>query len=143
MGGGFSYGWADAPDTAFDLVSPGRGRSGFAARVAGRLDGAQSSRLTVRYRPDRSPVDLSSYGGIRFWVRGTGSFRFRSLQPTITDYDDYNQLGVRFGAFYIPNSGRVYVGGGAVYDKILNCGSTVFKDDCDEWYPEIAIGVSL
>jgi len=90
MGGGFSYGWADAPDTAFDLVSPGRGRSGFAARVAGRLDGAQSSRLTVRYRPDRSPVDLSSYAGIRFWVRGNGSFRFRSLEPTITDYDDYS-----------------------------------------------------
>ena len=90
MGGGFSYGWADAPDTAFDLVSPGRGGSGFAARVAGRLDGAQSSRLTVRYRPDRSPVDLSSYAGIRFWVRGTGSFRFRSLEPTITDYDDYS-----------------------------------------------------
>jgi sialate O-acetylesterase len=98
MGGTFSYGWADAPDTAFDLVSPGRGGSGFAARVAGRLDGAQNSRLTVRYRPDRFPVDLSSYAGIRFWVRGNGSFRFRSLEPTITDYDDYSTRVLRVTA---------------------------------------------
>src|SRR5262249_31399876 len=24
-----------------------------------------------------------------FWVRGSGSFRFKSLQPTISDYDNY------------------------------------------------------
>jgi sialate O-acetylesterase len=32
---------------------------------------------------------LSSYTGIRFWVRGDGSFHLRTLQPTITDVDDY------------------------------------------------------
>ena len=90
MGGTFSYNWADAPNTSFDLVSPGRGGSGFAARVSGSLDGAQSSALTVRYKPDGSPLDLSSCAGIRFRVRGNGSFRFRSLQPTITDYDNYS-----------------------------------------------------
>jgi sialate O-acetylesterase len=89
LGGMFSYSWASAPDSVFDLVSPGRGGSGFAARIAGSLDGAQTSTLTVRYRSDFAPVDLNSYTGIRFWVRGSGSFRFRSLQPTITDYDDY------------------------------------------------------
>ena len=90
MGGSFSYSWADAPGTTVDLVSPGRSGSGFALRVAGRLDGAQDSTLTVHYNFDRSPVDLSVYAGIRFWVRGSGSFRLRSSQPTITDYDDYS-----------------------------------------------------
>jgi sialate O-acetylesterase len=89
MGGTFSYSWADAPDSVFDLASPGRGGSGFAARVTGQLDGAQGSTLTVRYTLDGTPVDLSAYAGIRFWVRGNGSFRFRSLQPTVTDYDNY------------------------------------------------------
>jgi len=90
FGGSFSYSWADAPDSAFDLVSPGRGGRGFAARVAGTLDGEQDSTLTLHYKLDGSPVDLSSYAGIRFWVRGNGSFRFNSLQPTVTDYDDYS-----------------------------------------------------
>jgi sialate O-acetylesterase len=88
-GGSFAYGWQDSPDALFELVSPGRGASGFAARVAGRLDGTQDSTLTANYKLDDSAVDLSSYAGIRFWVRGSGSFRFRSKQPTITDYDDY------------------------------------------------------
>ena len=88
-GGSFSYSWAEAPDAAFDLVSPGRGTSGFAARVAGKLDGTQDSILTATYKLDGSPEDLSAYAGIRFWLRGNGAFRFRSKQPTIKDYDDY------------------------------------------------------
>src|SRR5882762_4705108 len=102
MGGTFSYSWADAPDSVFDLVSPGRGGSGFAARVAGRLDGAQTSTLTVRYNLDGAPVDLNAYSGIRFWVRGDGSFRFRSLQPTITDYDNYTTAVVKATADWRP-----------------------------------------
>jgi len=89
LGGTFSYGWSDAPDAIFDLVSPGRGGGGFAARIAGRLDGTQDSILTAKYMMDGSAIDLTSYAGIRFWVRGNGSFRFRSKQPTITDWDDY------------------------------------------------------
>jgi len=88
-GGSFSYNWEDAPDAPFELVSPGRGTSGFAARVAGRLDGTQDSTLSARYKLDGSALDLSTYVGIRFWVRGKGSFRFRSKQPTVTDWDDY------------------------------------------------------
>ena len=88
-GGVFSYGWEDAPDAPFELVSPGRGAGGFAARVAGRLDGTQDSTLKATYKLDGAAVDFSSYAGIRFWVRGNGSFRFRSKQPTITDWDDY------------------------------------------------------
>lgn len=88
-GGSFSYSWADSPHTSLDLISPGRGTGGFAARVAGDLDDTQDSILSATYKLDGSPQDLSAYAGIRFWVRGNGSFRFRSKQQTITDYDDY------------------------------------------------------
>jgi sialate O-acetylesterase len=88
-GGSFSYSWDDAGDTAFDLASPGHGGSGLAARVSGRLDGSRDATLGANYNRDGSPIDFTAYAGIRFWVRGSGSFRFRSRQPTITDYDDY------------------------------------------------------
>jgi sialate O-acetylesterase len=89
MGGEWSYNWQDGPETFFDLVAPGHGGAGFAARVAGSMDGSDDSRLTARFKPDNSAADLSSYTGIRFWVRGDGSFLVRALQPTITDWDDY------------------------------------------------------
>ncbi len=89
LGGDWSYDWRAAPETTFDLTSPGRGGRGFAAHIAGRIDASDDSRLTAKFQPDGAPVDLSGYGGIRFWVRGNGSFRFRSLQPTIADWDDY------------------------------------------------------
>lgn len=88
-GGVFSYSWSEAPDATFDLVAPGRGSGGFAVRVAGRLDGTNDSILAANYRLDGVTEDLSAYAGIRFWIRGNGSFRFRSKQPSITDYDDY------------------------------------------------------
>lgn len=87
-GGAFFYSWSDAPQTTFDLA-PGHGSSGFAAKVSGQLTGAQDSTLSANYKQDASPADLSAYSGIRFWVRGNGSFRFRSKQPSISDYDDY------------------------------------------------------
>src|SRR5580658_2045187 len=89
MGGEWSYDWQDAPETSFDLVAPGHGGAGFAARVAGKMDASDDSRLIAHFNPDNSAVDLSSYTGIRFWVRGDGSFHLRTLQPTITDVDDY------------------------------------------------------
>lgn len=60
----------------------------------------------------------------------------------VSDYDDYDSVGGRVGAYYIPKSGRVYIGGGAVYERTLDCTSSSFVD-CDAWYPEISIGVSL
>jgi len=89
MGGEWSYDWQDAPETSFDLVAPGHAGAGFAATVAGKINGSDDSRLTAHFKPDNSAADLSSYSGIRFWVRGDGSFRVRTLQPTITDVDDY------------------------------------------------------
>jgi sialate O-acetylesterase len=90
LGGYFTYDFHDAPETSFELSAPGRGGHGYAARVTGQLDASDDSRLTVRFQADGSRVDLSAYSGLRFWVRGNGQFRFRSLQPTITDWDDYS-----------------------------------------------------
>jgi len=60
----------------------------------------------------------------------------------VTDHDDYNQIGARMGAYFIPKSNRMFVGAGAVYEKTLDCTSSNFID-CDEWYPEISFGISL
>jgi sialate O-acetylesterase len=90
LGGYWSYAAKSAPDTAFDLTSPGYLEKGFAAHISGRIDASDDSRLLMRFHQDLSPADLSAYAGVRFWVRGSGSFRFRSLQPTIGDWDDYS-----------------------------------------------------
>ena len=53
------------------------------------LGASDTARLVSSFSPNLSPADLSAYDGIRFYYRGKGYFRFRSLQPTITDWDDY------------------------------------------------------
>jgi sialate O-acetylesterase len=93
-GGDSSYQLQTAANTTFDLVSPGRGGHGFAVRIAGTLDGTEESLWAMRLHLDNSPIDLSAFAGIRFWVRGTGDFRFQSMQPSVTDYDNYG-LDVR------------------------------------------------
>jgi sialate O-acetylesterase len=89
FGGYWSYDLKPAPETIFELVAPGRDGKGFAAHVAGKVDASDDARLRLRYHQDLSPVDLTGYSGIRFWARGEGVFRFISLQPTISDWDDY------------------------------------------------------
>ena len=94
-GGVWTYNWPDATGTMFDLVAPGRGGTGYAARVMGKLDGASSSDLRASFKGDGSPADLSSFMGIRFWVRGKGAFQFQMLQPTISDWDNYSEEMIR------------------------------------------------
>jgi sialate O-acetylesterase len=94
-GGFWTYNWAGAADTAFELVAPGRGGEGYAARVAGTLDGASSSNLQASFKGDGSPADLSSFLGIHFWVRGSGAFQFQTLQSTISDWDNYSAEVIR------------------------------------------------
>jgi sialate O-acetylesterase len=88
-GGAWSYSWQEARDSLFELVAPGRGGKGYAAKLSGLLDGASDSRWEVRLRSDNTLEDLSSFAGVRFWVRGDGSFIFHTLQPSISDWDDY------------------------------------------------------
>ncbi len=102
LGGYWFYDWHDTPETSFELVFPGHGGGGFAAHVAGKVDASDDSRWIVRYHLDASPADLTAYAGIRFWVRGDGNIRFRSLQPTITDWDDYSLPPQRVAADWRP-----------------------------------------
>jgi sialate O-acetylesterase len=89
-GGAWVYNWEEAPESTFELVAPGRGGRGFALQVAGKLDGASNSQLRASFREDSSPLDLSQFDGIQFWARGDGQFQFQSLQPSITDADNYS-----------------------------------------------------
>ena len=100
-GGSFSYSWDEAPNTVFDLESP-HAADVYAARIVGQLDGTQDSILTAKYKLDGSATDLTAYAGLRFRVRGDGSFRLRSLQPTITDYDDYGTPIMKASADWQP-----------------------------------------
>jgi len=64
---------------------------GFAAQVAGKLDGIEQFATAGKFSRGRaSPMDLSQYDGIQFWVRGDGQFQFSSLQSSITDADNYS-----------------------------------------------------
>jgi sialate O-acetylesterase len=89
-GSDWSFSWYDAPDSVFSLVAPGRGGTGYAARIAGSLDGTSYAQLQAQLHADTSPMNLSDYAGIRFSVRGNGAFSFRTLQPSISDWDDYS-----------------------------------------------------
>lgn len=89
-GGYWSYTWDEAPAAGLDLVSPGRGNGGYSAQVSGALDASDDSRFIARFHLDNSPADLTAYSGIRFWARGQGSFRLLTLQPDITDWDNYS-----------------------------------------------------
>jgi len=88
-GGAWAYSWSGAPAATFELASPGRDAKGFAARISGEQTGSDDSRWFVNLHADGSPADLSSYSGVRFWARGEGSFVFQTIQPTITDWDNY------------------------------------------------------
>jgi hypothetical protein len=57
-------------------------------------------------------------------------------------YEDMDHVGARGGLFYVPRGGGVYVGGGAVYERLLDCESNALVD-CDGVYPEIFFGVSI
>ena len=88
-GGEWSYSWADSGPSLFQLIAPGRGGKGYAAKISGKLDGTNSAFWRASFHLDGSPADGASFAGVRFWVRGNGSFSFRTLQPTIADWDDY------------------------------------------------------
>jgi sialate O-acetylesterase len=95
MGGNWTYDWEETNDTAFYLAAPGHGGGGYSARIDGNLDGASSSTLHATFRTDSSPVDLSHFAGIRFWMRGNGRVQFQTLQPTISDWDNYSREDLR------------------------------------------------
>jgi opacity protein-like surface antigen len=55
---------------------------------------------------------------------------------------DFDQLGVRGGIYFVPQSGHVYGGGGLVYERVLDCSPFVIVN-CDSVYPEVFIGFTF
>lgn len=60
----------------------------------------------------------------------------------IRKYDDFDYLGGRLGLFVAPERSSAYIGAGAVYEHQLACKKTE-SFDCDDWYPEVSVGVSF
>jgi hypothetical protein len=60
----------------------------------------------------------------------------------VSDFDDYDHVGGRAGAYIAPSPRGVYFGGGAVFEWLLDCESGLLVD-CDDVYPEIFVGISL
>lgn len=89
LGGYWIYDWELANHSGFALEGPGRGSNGSSAHVSGELAAGETSLFQTTFSADGSPADLSSYAGIRFHYRGRGVFKVHSLQPTITDWDNY------------------------------------------------------
>ncbi|MCP5114098.1 MAG: hypothetical protein GY953_24980, partial [bacterium] len=61
----------------------------FDGRVSGKLKVSDTKALRGEFAPEGAPVDLSAFRGVRFNVRGKGFFKVHSLQPDITDSDNY------------------------------------------------------
>jgi len=55
------------------------------------------------------------------------------------DLDDHSSYGYRAGA-YFSASNNVYIGGGFVFEKYLDCNS---QSDCSSTYPEMTFSVSF
>ena len=60
----------------------------------------------------------------------------------VSDYDDLDHLGGRAGIYFVPPAGHFYFGGGAVYEHELDCEDGYYVD-CDNFYPEIALGATF
>lgn len=86
-------GYWTAAGGEFSLVAPGRKGSGRAASYAGELVAGGQRALGASFAADGSPVDLSRYAGLRFYVRGRGFFKLHFSQPDISDWDDYSTPG--------------------------------------------------
>ena len=89
-GGEWSYSWKDGPATQFELVSPGRDGKGYAAKISGDFDGTSGSYWRASFQRGGAPFDATNYAGIRFWVKGKGSYIFSTIQPSISDWDNYS-----------------------------------------------------
>jgi sialate O-acetylesterase len=85
----------------FEIATPGHGQSK-AARVHGELKVSDTSMLRVNYAGDGAAVDLRQYRGIRFFVRGRGFFKLHSLQPDVTDSDNYASRSFEAGSEWQP-----------------------------------------
>ena len=59
----------------------------------------------------------------------------------VSDFEDRDSVGTRLGVFYVTGGGS-FLGIGVVYERYLACSGTRFVD-CDGWYPELVLAISL
>jgi len=80
------FSWETAPQVSFEWQAGPEPT----ARLEGELRARDSARLTIDLNADGSPLDVTAFDAIRLRVAGEGSFQLHSLQPSITDWDDYS-----------------------------------------------------
>lgn len=78
------------------------------------------------------PQTISPYLGIFYRRTFYGDYEGMSM-------DDQNSYGYRAGA-YLNSSDDVYIGGGIVHEKYVDCNEFV---DCSTTYPEIIFAISF
>jgi sialate O-acetylesterase len=96
--------WTAIEDTpgGFSIIEPGREGTDQAAQYSGEMVAGGQKALSASFAVDSSPVDLSRYAGIRFYVRGKGFFKLHFSQPDISDWDDYSTDGFEATADWKP-----------------------------------------
>jgi sialate O-acetylesterase len=84
-GARWRFTWEGAPQMSFEW----QGGLEPTARLHGELRARDSARLGLDLEADGSPADISRFDAIRLRVAGEGSFRLHTIQPSISDGDDY------------------------------------------------------
>lgn len=56
------------------------------------------------------------------------------------DFEDLDSVGARVGIYIVSNQGA-YFGAGGLYEHMLDCNENVLE--CDDWYPELIVGISF
>ena len=56
------------------------------------------------------------------------------------DIEDLDSVGARVGVYIVSGKGA-YFGIGGLYEHMLDCNENVLE--CDDWYPELIVGISF
>jgi hypothetical protein len=56
------------------------------------------------------------------------------------DFEDLDSVGARVGIYIVSGKGA-YFGIGGLYEHMLDCNENVLE--CDDWYPELLVGISF
>jgi sialate O-acetylesterase len=90
LGGKWRLGGSQS-DGRFNLeIAPSETNNTSAARLSGQLKVSDQFLLEVSLNAGGKAEDLGAYEGLSFKVKGAGFLRFHSLQPSITDWDNYS-----------------------------------------------------
>jgi sialate O-acetylesterase len=85
-GARWRFSWESAPQMSFESQAGPEPT----ARLHGELRARDSAQLSLDVNADGSPANIVGFDAIRLRVAGEGSFELHTLQPSITDADDYS-----------------------------------------------------